>query len=93
MKRRIFLASMLAVAATLPARASGPVRKTVSGCVRGGIFTSDDGYEFKVRVSSTHAPMNLRPFEGQRVRMTGDLLPGDVFYPGRAPQPLGPCKR
>ena len=73
-----------------PTRVSCPVRKTVTGCVRGGVFIADDGNAYKVRRSGG-GPMSLKIYDNQRIRMIGNLLPGGVFYPTGAPQRLGCC--
>ena len=73
-----------------PTRVSCPVRKTATGCVRGGVFTTDDGNVYKVRRCGG-GPMSLAIYDNQRIRMIGHLLPGDVFYPTGAPKKLGSC--
>ena len=95
MKRRTFLASMLAVAATLPVRASGPVPHTTTGCVRNGQFSTQRGtttYTYKVRVDGPNKPFDLTPYEGKRILISGNLLPGDYFYPTAPVQILGKCR-
>jgi hypothetical protein len=54
--------------------ASRPVPKTITGCVANGSLHSSDGYEIWVR------NLNLAPYEGKRIQLRGNLLPGDNFY-------------
>lgn len=92
--RRFGLCLLLgAVAAIVPglAEASRPVRKTVVGCVQAGVFTSADGYRYNVWLRSG-GNADLLPWNGQRVRMRGSLLPGDRFILHEAPTRLGPCR-
>jgi hypothetical protein len=53
--------------------ASRPVPKTITGCVINGILHSSDGYEMGVR------NLDLAPYEGKRIQVKGNLLPGDSF--------------
>ena len=92
MTRRPFRALLALAASAAPAAASGPVPRTATGCVREGVFVTDDGYPYRV-MRSAGRPMSLRAYEGMRIRMSGNLLPGDVFYPSGPPQNLGRCPR
>jgi len=81
---------MLALAS--PAPASGPVPRTITGCVKNGVLTSDDGYHITV-LSRNNAPMALARFNGKRIRAAGNLLPSDRFYPNQPWQVVGPCRK
>ncbi len=74
-----------------PAVASKPVPKTIVGCVANGSFVSSDGYEIHPRTADGQA-LDLRPFEGHQVTISGDLLPGDAFILKKPPADSGPCK-
>jgi hypothetical protein len=56
-----------------PSLASRPVQKTINGCVINGELYSSDGYTIRVR------NLNLAPYEGKRIQVRGNLLPGDNF--------------
>lgn len=74
-----------------PAAASKPVPKTIVGCVFNGSFVSSDGYEIRPR-NVDGREIDLRPFEGHQVTISGDLLPGDAFILKKPPADSGPCK-
>lgn len=71
-----------------PAAASRPVHAVITGCVQGGVFVSEytefgthvspGGYRISL-LTEPGSPVDLQPFEGRRVSVTGELLPGDVF--------------
>ncbi len=71
-----------------PAVASRPVHAVITGCVRDGVFVSErtefgthvspGGYRIRL-LAEQGSPVALQPFEGRRVSVTGELLPGDVF--------------
>jgi hypothetical protein len=54
--------------------ASRPVPKTITGCVVNGSLHSSNGYEIRVR------NMDLVRYEGKRIKVSGNLLPGDNFH-------------
>lgn len=85
------LAAATALAGIGPAVASKPVPKTIVGCVANGIFVSSDGYEILPRNADGQA-VDLGPFEGHQVTISGDLLPGDAFIIKKPPADSGPCK-
>ena len=61
---------------TSTANASEPVKKTVTGCVAKGAFYLVNGgraYQFSID------KLDLAPFEGKSITVTGSLLPGDRF--------------
>ena len=83
--------SLLIICACLQAPlASAPVRKTIIGCVSNGVFTSENGYIIKLRQLSG-APLNLSRWQNQRLQVTGNLLPGDIFFIVDAPIGRGRC--
>lgn len=90
--RRIPLMALALAACTLPALASGPVPRTITGCVQNGHMTSDDGYHITV-LNQNNTPMALAGFNGKRIRAKGSLLPSDRFYPEEKWKVLGPCRR
>ena len=89
MKSLAFLLA-LTLAAFQPALASAPVRKTIVGCVLNGVFTSENGYVIKTRQHPGNLMILLR-WQHKRLRVTGNLLPGDNFYLTSAPIVLGSC--
>lgn len=89
--RATFIAAPLAVFSAA-AFASMPVPRTITGCVSGGVFTSDDGYVIRAR-GPGFADYDLSRFEGRRILVRGMLSPGDLFAVKRAPRDLGPCRR
>ena len=85
------LAAATAFAGIAPAFASKPVPKTIIGCVFGGTFVSSDGYDIHP-TDANGKEVDLRPFEGHTVTISGDLLPGDAFIVKKGPRDSGPCK-
>jgi hypothetical protein len=85
------LAAATALAGIAPALASKPVPKTIVGCVFNSTFVSSDGYDIHPR-DADGKEVDLRPFEGHTVTISGDLLPGDAFIIKKAPRDSGPCK-
>ncbi len=91
----IIILAMCCLAAPLPAPASKPVLKTLTGCViNGTLYTVYPGkpkytvYRIKVK------DLNLSPYEGKKIIVSGNLLPGDTFYPKpETLKVLGPCDR
>ncbi len=85
------LAMAAAIAAMTPALASLPVARTLVGCVVNGAFVTSDGYV----IDPNHPDgrkVDLRSFEGRRIRMGGALLPGDRFIVKQRPLDLGACR-
>jgi hypothetical protein len=80
-----------AFVAITPAVASKPVPRTIVGCVTNGSFVSSDGYEIHPTTANGQA-VDLRPFEGRQVTISGDLLPGDAFIVKKPPADTGPCR-
>ena len=84
----VLWALLACLPAPQPAAASRPVHAVITGCVRGGVFVSEYT-EFGTHVSpgcyrisllvEPGSPVDLQPFEGRRVSVTGELLPGDAF--------------
>lgn len=85
------LATATAFSGIAPAFASKPVPKTIVGCVFDGTVVSSDGYDIHPR-NADGKEVDLRPFEGHAVTISGDLLPGDAFIIKKAPRDSGPCK-
>ena len=90
----LFMA-VLVFGATHPAAASKPVPRTLTGCViNGALYSVYPGkpqytvYRIKVK------DLNLSPYEGKKISISGNLLPGDTFYPKPGTlKVLGPCDR
>lgn len=85
------LAAATSFSGIAPAVASKPVPKTIVGCVTNGSFLSSDGYEIHPTTEDGQ-PVDLRPFEGRQVTISGDLLPGDAFIVKKPPADSGPCR-
>ena len=85
------LAAATALAGIGPAVASKPVPKTIVGCVVNGGFVSSDGYDIRPMYADWKE-VDLRPFEGHQVTISGDLLPGDAFIVKKPLVDSGPCK-
>lgn len=86
------LACTLAAFSAAPADASRAVRRTITGCVVAGTLVSDDGYRIRVTDSRSREPVDLARYEGRRIRWTGSLLPGDVYFVTAQPVVLGRCR-
>jgi hypothetical protein len=76
--------------AAFPVEASRPVRKVIVGCVERGVFTSDNGYVIRIRRAAGE-PVDLSRWNGRKLRIDGNLLPGDVFFLKQEPSVLGRC--
>ncbi|MBX3527972.1 MAG: hypothetical protein KF904_17360 [Rhodoblastus sp.] len=97
MNRRTMIVGAAVIAAGVlacgaPALASRPVPRTITGCVSGGVFTSDQGYVIRAR-GPGFAEYDLSRFEGRRIVVRGMLSPGDLFAVKSRPRDLGPCRR
>jgi len=73
------------------AYASQPVRRVMVGCVLNGTFINQNGYRIRVHNPQTRAAVDLSRYEGRRIRLSGNLLPGDLYYVDKAPTALGRC--
>jgi len=78
--------------------ASGPVPRTLTGCVSGGVFysiheeASPAGPSSPVVYRINMQDLDLRPCEGKKIRIQGYLLPGDRFIAEKSSlQELGAC--
>ncbi len=89
-KLYLFLALAFAALVVLPALASQPVPRVMVGCVTDGAFISSDGYHIQPHRSGGTA-VDLSRYEGRRLRIKGNLLPGDVLILNARPEDLGPC--
>ncbi len=96
----IIILAMCCLAAPLQAPASKPVLKTLTGCViNGTLFSVRQGspahgqaktlvYQYRMK------EVNLAPYEGKKIQVTGYLSPGDRFTPDlKTLKVLGPCDR
>jgi hypothetical protein len=86
--RTLVVLTLLALGSV--AHASKPVKKTLTGCVVDGKFYSIDGVAYPI---ATPAKLDLTPFEGKSLALTGLLYPGDRFEPesGSVPDVKGAC--
>ncbi len=80
--------------------ASRPVSKDLSGCViRGTFYSVAEGFAGErgrgpVVYRITVRDMDLSPYEGKKIRLSGHLLPGDRFTPEpKSLRVLGPCDK
>jgi hypothetical protein len=85
------LAAAMELAGFSPAIGSKPIPKTIVGCVFNGSFISSDGYDIHPR-DANGEPVDLRPFEGRAMTISGALLPGDSFIVNEPPSETGPCR-
>jgi hypothetical protein len=89
--RMIAFFAVLAMAtgplAVAPAMASNPVPRIIAGCVFNGRFISSDGYDIRPRYADGRQ-VDLRPFEGHGLTISGALLPGDVLIVSKLPRDL-----
>ena len=87
---------MLAALPMGVAQASAPVQAEINGCVENGHLIggrrATDRYTIRPYRPNERQPIDLRPFEGQRLRFTGQLFPGDRFLVEQGPIPLGSCR-
>jgi hypothetical protein len=86
----IGVAASSGAAAFRPALASAPVHKSYVGCVSNGVFKSENGYVIRIR-QRAGSPMDLSQWQNKRLRITGNLLPGDNFYLTATPVVVGAC--
>ena len=75
-----------------PAPGSGPVERTLTGCVTGSAFYSVSLREttkqpMKAYLIRFSDPIDLTPYEGKMISMRGWLQPGDRFRPRDGAQP------
>lgn len=83
------------------ADASRPVPRTITGCVIGGTLyslypsTSEaTGKKTFTVYRITVKNMDVRRYEGKKIRVQGNLLPGDRFYAKpESLKILGPCDK
>ena len=80
------------VFSAVPARADRPVPRKIEGCVVSGEFISQRVYRIRVRWARDRQPVNLSPYEGARLRFSGNLLPGDIFFVTSRPTVIGRCR-
>lgn len=91
-RRAIALSAALILTGMAVATASEPVRSTVVGCVSDGRFVSSDGYVIRPTDAAGLRDLDLSRWEGRRLSLRGDLLPGDVLRLSRSPRVLGRCR-
>lgn len=91
-RRGMVVAAALVLACSAGAEASEPVRRTIVGCVSDGRFVSSDGYVIRPTDAEGRQDLGLARWEGRRLSLTGDLLPGDWLRLRRPPKVLGRCR-
>jgi tetratricopeptide (TPR) repeat protein len=104
MKRRVSLCIMVCLfflANPLRVLASRPVDSFLTCCVMDGMLFSLNQSEFQADATPElkafflrvkPSTVNLTPYEGKKIRVSGSLLPGDVFRPNiKTVVILGPC--
>ena len=78
------------------AQGSGPVYKSVVGCVSSGsLWIEEFGgkYLIHARDNLGEPDLDLTPFEGKRLRIDrGYLLPSDIYVVQSAPTVVGECQ-
>ncbi len=81
MKITLVIATLLvALAPVGQALASRPVPKTVTGCVvKGELFQEPYTYSVRREGADGLVDVDLAPYEGRRIRVKGNLLPGDIL--------------
>lgn len=96
-KVRLFSAIAAAVVLAGAARASEPVPRTVTGCVRKGTLWSESygrAYPLRVRKAIGGRDVSLAAHEGKRIRIVdGLLLPGDIYIARSPATVIGPCRK
>jgi hypothetical protein len=83
------------------ASASRPVPRTLEGCVIKGVFYSVSQYKGKTsvhridcRTEDLDHPISMSRYEGKKIKVSGHLVPSDVFVPDfKTLKVLGPCDR
>jgi hypothetical protein len=81
--------------------ASRPVGRTITGCViHGKLYSIHKGVAEATGKKTTAVylinvrELNLAPYEGRKLRVHGNLLPGDRFTPDpQSIEVLGPCDK
>ncbi|MBM4275929.1 MAG: hypothetical protein FJ134_15940 [Deltaproteobacteria bacterium] len=78
--------------------ASRPVPRTLTGCVMNGTLYTVHKSKHKGVKPTVHRikveNFDLAPYEGSKIRLKGNLLPGDIFYPDpRTLKVLGACDK
>ena len=78
------------------AQGSGPVYKSMVGCVSSGnLWIEEFGgkYLIHARDNLGEPDLDLTPFEGKRLRIDrGYLLPSDIYVVQSAPTVVGECQ-
>lgn len=81
MKRMVLVIFFLLMSFPIIVEATYPVQRTLTGCVADNTFYSvyldkEGGRAWRITISP---PVDLKPYEGKAVRVTGWLSPGDRF--------------
>jgi hypothetical protein len=93
--KAVTLICLLCLLISVPALGSRPVDTIIVGGVMDGmLFDVGDALPVKkVYLINVVPPVNLKPFEGKKIRWRGKLTPGDRFQPDSEPgiEVLGTC--
>lgn len=89
----LLTAVALIVFIATPVEGSQPVQKVIIGCVINGALISNDGYYIRVWDQGKREELRLDRYNGMRVRIRGQLLPGDNYFIQDAPRVLGRCTK
>lgn len=101
MKKTVFCLLILTafvLTASSPSPASRPVPRTLTGCViNGALFTVYKSHRKSVKPTVYRIKVHdfdLTPYEGSKIRLQGNLLPGDNFHPHpKTLKVLGACDK
>jgi hypothetical protein len=73
------------------ARASAPVRAALTACVMDGALITVDGFLIHA-FGEQHRPLDVSPYNGQKIELEGSIRPGDHFDATSLPKVLGSCE-
>ena len=82
----VFAAALCALSSAVPA--SPAVATQLTACVLDGIMVTSDGHPITL---AGPRRVDLAPYAGKKIRVTGELHPGDVLFPTADLQVLGAC--
>ena len=82
----VFAAALCVLSSAVPA--SPAVATQLTACVLDGIMVTNDGHPIAL---AGPRRVDLAPYAGKKIRVTGELHPGDVLFPTADIQVLGAC--
>jgi len=94
----MLILSAFMLTAPSPSPASRPVPRTLTGCVMNGVlYTVHKSHQKGVKPTVYRIKVHdfdLTHYEGSKIRLKGNLLPGDNFYPNpKTLKVMGACDR